>query len=233
MINLNKMRLLAGSLLVTTLLSGCGWPSSPERAGLTYNTYAMKLLNGESAYRVMCYGVFEGSNVCQEEAQAACQGQPVRPIDATWIGAVASSRELWFQCGAAPVVAKPKPNIQAQPSPPPLPKAITLSGDANFDTAQSTLTPQARSRLDDLIEQANGVTFKTVAAYGYTDSVGSDRYNQTLSERRAQSVIIYLKSHGLAAMDFVSKGYGKQDPVASNSTVLGRAKNRRVELTLK
>ncbi|RQT71097.1 OmpA family protein [Burkholderia cepacia] len=223
---------MAGPLLATTLLSGCGWPLSPERAGLTYNTYALKLPNGESAYRVMCYGVFEGSNVCQEEATAACKGQPVRPIDATRLGAVTNARELWFQCGAEPVVAAPKPEIQARPLPPPLPKTITLSGDANFDTAQSTLTPLARNRLDDLIDQAQGVTFKTVTAYGYTDSVGSDRYNQALSERRAQSVISYLKSHGLAAMNFVSKGYGKQDPVASNSTVLGRAKNRRVELTL-
>ncbi|KVV52644.1 hypothetical protein WT27_28885 [Burkholderia territorii] len=226
------MRWLTGSLLAATVLSGCGWPLGPTDAGLTYNTYAMKLPNGESAYRVMCYGAFQGPGVCQQQAQAACQGQQVRPINAASLGGVVNPRELWFQCGVPPVAAEPAPQMSPVPTPPPPPKVMSLSGDANFDTAKATLTPQARERLDQLIGQAKGTTFKTVMARGYTDSVGSDRYNQALSQRRAQSVIAYLKMRGLSATEFVAQGYGKSDPVASNATAAGRAKNRRVELTL-
>lgn len=71
-----------------------------------------------------------------------------------------------------------------------------------------------------------------VAVAGYTDSQGSDSYNQTLSEARANSVASYLKSKQVVAARFQIVGFGEQNPIADNTTEQGRAMNRRVELTL-
>lgn len=65
---------------------------------------------------------------------------------------------------------------------------------------------------------------------GHTDSVGSDTYNQALSERRASSVAAYMLGMGLAPNKLTSEGRGESQPVADNETDEGRAKNRRVEL---
>ena len=67
---------------------------------------------------------------------------------------------------------------------------------------------------------------------GHTDSVGSDAYNQTLSERRANSVADYLSGHGMTRTRMVTIGAGEGHPVASNDTEEGRAENRRVEITI-
>ena len=67
---------------------------------------------------------------------------------------------------------------------------------------------------------------------GYTDSVGSDEYNQRLSERRANSVKDYLETLGVSGSRLTAQGFGKTNPVASNDTAEGRAQNRRVELVV-
>ncbi len=67
---------------------------------------------------------------------------------------------------------------------------------------------------------------------GHTDSTGSNQYNQTLSERRADSVGQYFIAQGIPSVRILAKGYGETMPVATNSTAQGRQQNRRVELTL-
>jgi len=69
-----------------------------------------------------------------------------------------------------------------------------------------------------------------LAIEGNTDSVGSDTMNQTLSERRASSVMDYLAKQNIPASSMTSEGFGKSQPVASNDTSEGRQQNRRVEL---
>ena len=71
-----------------------------------------------------------------------------------------------------------------------------------------------------------------VEVAGHTDSVGSDEYNQGLSERRADSVREYLTSKGVKASRLSSRGYGESRPIESNDTDEGRAENRRVELII-
>jgi inner membrane lipoprotein yiaD len=71
-----------------------------------------------------------------------------------------------------------------------------------------------------------------VLVAGHTDSVGKDEYNLGLSQRRAQAVTNYFKSKGLTGSRFTTKWYGEKNPVASNDTAEGRAKNRRVNVVI-
>jgi outer membrane protein OmpA-like peptidoglycan-associated protein len=69
-----------------------------------------------------------------------------------------------------------------------------------------------------------------IEVQGHTDNVGAAAYNQSLSEKRAQSVMAWLTEHKIAAARLTSKGYGDSRPIADNKTDEGRAKNRRVEI---
>jgi outer membrane protein OmpA-like peptidoglycan-associated protein len=110
------------------------------------------------------------------------------------------------------------------------PEVITLPGDVLFAFNKSDLTPDARSQLDALMGKLQNADVVSIKVIGHTDSVGSDEYNQALSERRASSVAAYLLSQGLAPDKLTSEGKGESQPVADNETDEGRAKNRRVEL---
>jgi outer membrane protein OmpA-like peptidoglycan-associated protein len=76
------------------------------------------------------------------------------------------------------------------------------------------------------------VEFQRVTTTGYTDSTGSDSHNQNLSKARSVATMQYLREHGLRADEFAAEGRGARDPVASNATAEGRAKNRRVEVQI-
>ncbi|MNO99827.1 Outer membrane porin F precursor [compost metagenome] len=99
-----------------------------------------------------------------------------------------------------------------------------------FDSAE--LTPAAQQRLQSLLPTLNEPAVMRVRVVGHTDSVGSDSYNQGLSERRASSVAEYLIGQGLAPNKVTSQGRGESEPVTENDTDEGRAHNRRVELHL-
>jgi OOP family OmpA-OmpF porin len=108
-------------------------------------------------------------------------------------------------------------------------QVITLS-DLLFVFNQSDLTPTAKSELDALMSQFEDADVVSIKVVGHTDNVGSDAYNQALSERRASSVAEYLISQGVAPNKVTSEGKGESQPIADNDTDEGRAKNRRVEL---
>ena len=99
-----------------------------------------------------------------------------------------------------------------------------------FDS--SDLTSLAKSNLDKLYEVLVNNPDTNINIYGHTDSKGSDSYNQSLSERRANAVKSYLQSKGIAASRLYAKGEGELMPVATNDTDEGRAKNRRVEFAI-
>jgi outer membrane protein OmpA-like peptidoglycan-associated protein len=101
-----------------------------------------------------------------------------------------------------------------------------------FDTNKSNLTATAQANLDKLIPVLKEYADTDIAIYGFTDSTGSDEYNQTLSEQRAASVKNYLASRGLSTTRLKVIGLGETDPVSSNDTVEGRSENRRVEFTI-
>ncbi|MGH8209743.1 MAG: OmpA family protein [Steroidobacteraceae bacterium] len=105
--------------------------------------------------------------------------------------------------------------------------SIVLEG-VTFETNSAILTADSRPVLNEVADGLNKHPRLKVELQGYTDSTGSDKYNVILSDKRANSVRQYLLGQNVRSEQLVSKGYGKADPVASNATVEGRAKNRRV-----
>ena len=125
------------------------------------------------------------------------------------------------------------PKRIAKPMPPP-PKIDTLLlSDILFDLDKSTLNPKFTFELDKMADQIKTKSFKHLIIVGHTDSIGSDTYNQQLSENRANTIFNYLiQQKGFDATLMEHKGEGEKRPVAGNSTEIGRQKNRRVELIL-
>lgn len=110
---------------------------------------------------------------------------------------------------------------------------LTLGENSvNFEFGKSTLTSTAKANLDKLVPVFNNYPDTDIVIYGYTDNVGSAEYNLKLSGERAASVKSYLSSKGLKSARFQTNGMGLADPIASNDTAEGRAKNRRVEFAI-
>jgi OmpA-OmpF porin, OOP family len=131
-----------------------------------------------------------------------------------------------------PRLAPPPSKAQAKPEGKPKPVAdkVTFAADVLFDFDKSVIKPEGRSKLDDLASKVKGINLEVVIAIGHADSIGSDEYNQRLSVRRAESVKAYMVSKGLQANRVYTEGKGEKQPVASNKTADGRAKNRRTEI---
>src|SRR5690606_40123087 len=102
--------------------------------------------------------------------------------------------------------------------------------DTFFDFDKADLKPEGKARLDDLVSKIRDMALEVVIAVGHTDSIGAADYNQRLSVRRAESVKSYLVSQGIEANRVYTEGKGEKQPVASNKTRDGRAKNRRVAI---
>jgi outer membrane protein OmpA-like peptidoglycan-associated protein len=109
---------------------------------------------------------------------------------------------------------------------------IANMSDVLFRSGSYELLPGARERLAKVSGIILAYPSLHIAVEGHTDSVGSDEYNQILSEHRAESVRDYLVQQGVSASSIVARGFGKTEPIASNDTPEGRQQNRRVELIL-
>ncbi len=109
---------------------------------------------------------------------------------------------------------------------------IANMSDVLFRSGSFELLPAARERLAKVSGIVLAYPSLHVAVEGHTDSVGTDDYNQTLSERRAESVRDYFVQQGISSNGIEARGFGKTQPIASNDTPEGRQQNRRVELVL-
>jgi len=99
--------------------------------------------------------------------------------------------------------------------------------DFAWDSAE--LTPESDQALDSAARQFKDYPELAIEVRGYTDSTGTPAYNVKLSQRRAESVVRYLKEHGVTNR-LTAKGFGEADPIADNKTREGRLANRRVVL---
>jgi outer membrane protein OmpA-like peptidoglycan-associated protein len=109
---------------------------------------------------------------------------------------------------------------------------VVNMSDVLFDTGKYSLRPEAREKLAKVAGIVSGHPGLRLDVEGNTDSVGGDDYNQKLSEERGGSVRDYLVQQGMAGSSVSSKGFGKNQPIASNDTASGRQQNRRVELVI-
>ena len=150
-----------------------------------------------------------------------------------WTPATANAKcdgALVAQAPAAPAPMAPvAPMVSSQ--------KITFQADALFDFDKAVLKPEGKSKLDDLAAKIQSVNLEVVVATGYTDKIGSDKYNDRLSLRRAQAVKAYLVSKGIEANRVYTEGKGKRNPVVTDcaqknhkALVACLAPNRRVEV---
>ena len=122
-----------------------------------------------------------------------------------------------------------------------LPVTVTVEADPLFDFDKYSIRADARNKLDELVQQLQGVTYGEVIAVGFADPIGTAKYNKGLSERRAASVKRYLMSKGIPANRIKTEGRGKTEEFASYKNCHGQRKqkliaclepNRRVEVTV-
>ena len=131
---------------------------------------------------------------------------------------------FWTPATASADCGKPKAN--------PMADKVSIKAEALFDFDKAIVKPEGKKLLDQVVAQQKAIKLETIIAIGHTDSIGSDAYNQGLSERRAAAVKAYLVTQGIDANRITASGKGKTQPVADNKTAAGRQKNRRVDVEI-
>ncbi len=129
------------------------------------------------------------------------------------------------------------PPVVAEPEPEPEPQMLMVSLDAgaNFDFDSATLRPEGQAALDRLAQDMRPLTVRSVDIVGHTDSIGTEEYNQRLSERRAASAADHLVQRGVNPAVITTRGESFRQPIAPNringrDNPEGRAMNRRVDI---
>ena len=152
--------------------------------------------------------------------------------DAFWTPATANAK-----CDGALVAQAPQPPVAPVPAPVIQSQKVTYQADALFDFDKAILKPGGKEKLDDLASKIGDLNLEVVVATGYTDRIGSDKYNDRLSLRRAQAVKAYLVSKGIEANRIYTEGKGKRNPVTTGCNQKNRkqliaclAPDRRVEV---
>ncbi|MDY0012825.1 MAG: OmpA family protein [Rhodocyclaceae bacterium] len=119
------------------------------------------------------------------------------------------------KCAPAAAAAAPAAPAAAT-GPKPSAEKIKLAADALFDFDKATLRPEGKAKLDDLASKAGQVKLEVILAVGHTDRIGSDAYNQKLSDKRAAAVKQYLLSKGIEANRVYTEGKGEKQPVTGD-----------------
>lgn len=210
---------VAAALAATLLLGGCatytGQTSDPNDPNRTRNGALIGAAIGAVA------GILSGDDAL-ERRQRALVGAGVGAIAGGAVGAYQDRQEAELRrrtAGTGIEVTRDGDVIKLN-----LPDAVT------FDFNSAALKPQFYPALDQVAGTMADYNQTVVEISGHTDSVGSDDYNQKLSEQRAASVSNYLVGKGLMRQRFEVVGMGERYPIASNDTDGGRAQNRRVEI---
>ncbi|WP_417619126.1 OmpA family protein [Parasphingorhabdus sp.] len=109
---------------------------------------------------------------------------------------------------------------------------LNMPSNVTFAVDSAAIDPAFQTTLGSVANTLSRYEKSYVDVLGHTDSTGSDAYNQSLSERRAESVANFLANSGVQRARLATKGYGESQPIASNATEAGRAANRRVEIKI-
>jgi OOP family OmpA-OmpF porin len=199
---------LVGALLSVALLGTMGVTQAQQaKSNDNWQSGGTQLRSGADAS--LCW---RDANWTPATAAADCDGALKPPAPAP-----------------APRAAAPAPAPTPAPAPAPAVTStkVTLLSDALFDFDKSVIKPEGTKKLSDLTAKLNGVTVEVIIVIGYTDSVGSLKYNKALSLRRAEAVKAFLVKNGVEANRVYTEGKAFADPVGDNKTAAGRALNRR------
>jgi OOP family OmpA-OmpF porin len=194
---------------------------------------AMALAAG-SAFANVTPNLQDGSGRAVKDGSGACvvtQGQVLPECAGTKAAPAAPAAPAEPAKPATPAPATP--STPAKPAPSSVRQSVVIQADALFDFDKSVVRPDGKKSIDEALAKIKGVDLEMVIATGHTDSIGTDAYNQRLSERRAQAVKDYLVSKGIPASKVTTIGKGESQPVATNKTKEGRQKNRRVDIEFK
>jgi outer membrane protein OmpA-like peptidoglycan-associated protein len=218
-------------LWVLALLGMSGCTMSERRRNITLAGAAVGAAIGGGV------GAAVGPNFGDGDEDEQWQGAGIGAAGGALLGGLIG----YLLAGEEPPPPPPPPAPRVAPPPPPPPpplaeaKRIVLRG-INFDFNKSNIKREFEPVLDEAARILQENPAVRVSVEGHTDSIGSEAYNQRLSERRANAVKRYLVAHGVAADRLEAVGKGESQPVAPNRTPdgkdnpEGRAMNRRVEL---
>jgi OOP family OmpA-OmpF porin len=202
-------KLLTGSIAAMALASG---PALAQTVNVATDSQGVPVRDS-SGNCVLSSGVAHPDCQPKKEAPAPAPSAPAAP--------------------GKPAAPATPATPAAKPAPASVRQAIVIQADALFDFDKSVVRPDGKKNIDDAMAKLAGVDVEMVIATGHTDSVGTDAYNQKLSERRAAAVKEYLVSKGIPASKITTLGKGESQPVATNKTKEGRQKNRRVDIEFK
>jgi outer membrane protein OmpA-like peptidoglycan-associated protein len=162
-------------------------------------------------------------------APLACQTQTTVSVAPSTPAATTETSPSVFEPQANQIAAIPGTQVQRESDR----LVIFLSGDELFESGTATLAPAAPPRLHDFAQAVRSAPDARVAVRGYTDAQGSESFNLTLSEDRADMVRKFLVGEGIEPGHISAAGFGPQFPVAPNDTPEGRRMNRRIEIELR
>lgn len=208
---------LAGSLLLTSCATYTGQTNAPDDPNRTGRGALIGAGIGVVA------GLLSGGDAT-ERRQRALVGAGVGGLAGGAIGAYQDRQEAQLRRqmeGTGVDVVRQGDNI-----------TLNMPGNVTFAFDKAEVQPQFYPVLDNVANTLQQYNQTIIEVAGHTDSVGTDAYNQQLSQQRAEAVANYLGSRGVVRDRMITVGTGESHPVASNDTEEGRATNRRVEITL-
>jgi len=211
--------LVAAGLAIT--ISGCatytGQTNAPDDPNRTQRGALIGAAIGVAA------GLLTGDDAV-ERRQHALVGAGLGAIAGGSVGAYQDRQEAELRrqmAGTGVDVVRKGDNI-----------TLNMPGNVTFDFDSASVKPQFMPVLDNVAQTLTQYDKTVIEVAGHTDNVGSDSYNQALSQRRANSVASYLGSRGIMQQRMITVGAGESRPIASNDSEAGRSENRRVEITL-
>ena len=218
--NTRSPRLILGLTLFAVFVSGCETLDPYTREEKTSKATKGALI-GAAAGAVV--GLISGDDAV-ERRQRALIGAGIGALAGGAIGNYQDRQEAALRAeleGTGVSVTRMGDNI-----------TLNMPGNVTFATDSSDLSPAFFDVLNSVGKVRGEFEQTVVEGAGHTDSTGSDSYNQSLSERRAQSVSRYLTAQGVIPQRVITVGMGESRPVADNTTAAGRQANRRVEITM-
>ncbi|NCF73034.1 MAG: OmpA family protein [Gammaproteobacteria bacterium] len=218
--NIRSQKLILAMAVATVFVGGCTTLDAYTREEKTSSATKGALI-GAAAGAVV--GLISGDDAV-ERRQHALIGAGIGALAGGSIGYYQDKQEAELRAeleGTGVSVVRNGDNI-----------TLNMPGNVTFATDSSDLSPAFFNVLNSVGKVLAEFEQTVVEVAGHTDSTGSDAYNQSLSERRANSVSAFLTSQGVISQRLITLGMGETRPIADNSSAAGRQANRRVEITM-